>query len=174
MHALSFLCVINMLMSDDELLFFCTVSLTLTRRIFREKNIPLLNYLTGQSCFVADNQSAVSKHRSEIVYITALCSKVSAVKETNWKRVIWISTVKIRLIGVFYKQEAQLSPRDRAMRRVNWNLANCHATVQKLLIREALTESMIWSWRLSRRQCVIDNVHSTMTRPCRLPLSQVS
>jgi len=63
--------------------FFCTVSLTLTRRIFREKNIPLLNYLRGQSCFVADNQSAVSKHRSEIVYITALCSKVSAVKETN-------------------------------------------------------------------------------------------
>ena len=33
-----------------------------------------------------------------------------------------------------YGQEAQLSPRDRAMRRVNWNLANCHATVQKLLI----------------------------------------
>ena len=31
------------------------------------------------------------------------------------------------------KQEAQLSPRDRAMRRVNWNLANCHATVQKLV-----------------------------------------
>jgi len=27
-------------------------------------------------------------------------------------------------------QEAQLSPRDRAMRRVSWNLANCHATVQ--------------------------------------------
>ena len=71
-------------------------------------------------------------------------------------------------------QEAQLSPRDRAMRRVNWNLANCHATVQKLLIRQVLTESMVWSWRFSRRQCVIDNVHSTMTRPCRLPLSQVS
>ena len=32
------------------------------------------------------------------------------------------------------EEEAQLSPRDRAMRRVNWNLANCHATVQKLLI----------------------------------------
>ena len=28
------------------------------------------------------------------------------------------------------KQKAQLSPRDRAMRRVSWNLANCHATVQ--------------------------------------------
>ena len=60
------------------------------------------------------------------------------------------------------RQEAQLSPRDRAMRRVNWNLANCHATVQKLLIRLVLTK---WSWRFSRRQCVIDNVHSTMTRP---------
>ena len=71
-------------------------------------------------------------------------------------------------------QEAQLSPRDRAMRRVNWNLANCHATVQKLLLRQVLTKSMVWSWRFSRRQCVIDNVHSTMTLPSRLPLSQVS
>jgi len=32
------------------------------------------------------------------------------------------------------QQEAQLSPRDRAMRRVSWNFANCHATVQKLLV----------------------------------------
>jgi len=32
----------------------------------------------------------------------------------------------------------------------------------------------VWSWRFSRRQCVIDNVHSTMTRWSRLPLSQVS
>ena len=71
-------------------------------------------------------------------------------------------------------QEAQLSPRDRAMPRVNWNLANCHATVQKLLIRQVLTKSMVWSWRFSRRQCVIDNVHSIMTRSSRLPLSQVS
>ena len=73
-----------------------------------------------------------------------------------------------------YKQEVQLSLKDRAMRRVNWNLANCHATVQKLLIRQVLTESMVWSWRFSPRQCVTDNVHSTMTRPRRLPLSQVS
>jgi len=72
------------------------------------------------------------------------------------------------------RQEAQLSPRDRAMRRVNWNLANCHATVQKLLIRQVLTKLMVWSWRFSRRQCVIDNVHSTRTRPSRLSLSQVS
>ena len=73
-----------------------------------------------------------------------------------------------------HQQEAQLSPRDRAMRRINWNLANCHATVQKLLIRQVLTKSMVWSWRFSRRQCVIDNVHSTMTQLSRLPLSQVS
>ena len=71
-------------------------------------------------------------------------------------------------------QEAPLSPRDCAMCRVNWNLANCHATVQKLLIRQVLTKSMVRSWRFSRRQCVIHNVHSTMTRPSRLPLSQVS
>ena len=72
--------------------------------------------------------------------------------------------VNCKLYG---KQEAQLSPRDRAMRPVNWNHANCHATVQKLLIRQVLTKWMVWSWRFSRRQCVIDNVHSTMTRPSR-------
>jgi len=32
------------------------------------------------------------------------------------------------------QQEAQLLPSDRAMRLVSSNLANCHATVQKLLI----------------------------------------
>ena len=29
-------------------------------------------------------------------------------------------------------QKAQLSQKERAMRRVSWNLANCHATMQKL------------------------------------------
>jgi len=75
--------------------------------------------------------------------------------------------------GVKFYKEAPLSPRDRAMRRVNWNLANCHTTVQKLLIRQLLTKSMVWSWRFSLRQCVIDNVHSTMMRSSRLPLSRV-
>jgi len=81
---------------------------------------------------------------------------------------LWVITF------AYHWQEAQLSPRDRAMRRVNGNLANCHTTVQKLLMRQVLTKSMVWSWTFSRRQCVIDNVHSTMTRSSRLPLSQVS
>jgi len=52
------------------------------------------------------------------------------------------------------KQEAQLSPSDRAMRLVSSNLANYHATVQKLLIRQVLPKPMVWSWRFSSRQCV--------------------
>ena len=44
---------------------------------------------------------------------------------------------------MFSMQEAPLSPRDRAMRRVSSNLASCHATVQKLLIRQILTKSMV-------------------------------
>ena len=40
-------------------------------------------------------------------------------------------------------QEAQLSPSDRAMRLVSSNLANCHATEQKLLIRQVLTKLMV-------------------------------
>jgi len=54
-------------------------------------------------------------------------------------------------------QEAQLSPSDRAM-----HLAKCHTTVQKLLIRQVLTKLMVWSWRFSWRQCVMNNVHSTI------------
>ena len=54
------------------------------------------------------------------------------------------------------EQEAQLSPRDRAMRRVSWNLANCHATVQKLLERQVLNESKLWSWRVTVGRCVIN------------------
>jgi len=34
------------------------------------------------------------------------------------------------------------------MRRVSWNLANCHATVRKLLV-QVLTKSTLWSWRTS-------------------------
>ena len=71
-------------------------------------------------------------------------------------------------------QEAQLSPSDRAMRLVSSNLASCHATVQKLLIRQVLTKLMVWSWKYSRRQCVMNNVQPTMTRPSRLPLSHLS
>ena len=41
------------------------------------------------------------------------------------------------------EQEAQLSPSDRAMRLVSSNLASCHATVQKLLIRQVLTKLMV-------------------------------
>jgi len=40
-------------------------------------------------------------------------------------------------------REAQLSPSDRAMRLVGSNLANCRATVQKLLIRQVPTKLMV-------------------------------
>ena len=53
------------------------------------------------------------------------------------------------------EQEAQLSPSDRAMRLVSSNLDNYHATVQ-LLIWQVLTKPMVWSWRFSWRQCVIN------------------
>ena len=82
-------------------------------------------------------------------------------------------SVYLSQVGVLL-QEAPLSPRVRTMRCINWNLASCHATVQKLLIRQVPTKSMVWSWRFSWRQCVIDYVHSTMTRSSRLRLSQVS
>jgi len=54
------------------------------------------------------------------------------------------------------RQEAQLSPMDRAMHRVSWNLAYCHATVQKLLVRQVLNKSKLWSWRVTVDRCVIN------------------
>ena len=42
-----------------------------------------------------------------------------------------------------FRQEAQLSPRDRAMRLVSSNLANYHAIVQKLLVRQVLNKSKL-------------------------------
>ena len=58
--------------------------------------------------------------------------------------------------GLHIEQEVQLLPSDRAMRLVGSNLANYHATVQKLLIRQVLTKPIVWSWRFSWRQCVIN------------------
>jgi len=75
---------------------------------------------------------------------------------------ILFSTQAVRqtlLCYVEYKklvQEAQLSPRDHAMRRVSWNLASCHATVQKLLVRQVLNKPKLWSRRVTVGQCVIN------------------
>ena len=71
-------------------------------------------------------------------------------------------------------QEAQLSSSDRAMRLVSSNLANYHATMQKLLIRQVLTKPMVWSWRFSWRQCVINVCALNHDATKSLSLSQVS
>ena len=112
-----------------------------------------------------------------VSFLLDICNKRSIYENMNINFRLLIFTTSIsRFVLIFTHttiphilQEAQLSPRDREMRRVNWNLANCHATVQKLLIRQVLTKSMAWSWRFIRRQrqSVIDNVLSTMTRPSR-------
>jgi len=130
-----------------------------------------------------------------LTWINVFLNTFSSMKTTNFRIAIWTcnksiftsffvlfhltyiyTTTECWLLKSesFLKQEAQLSPRNHAMRHVHWNLANCHATVQKLLIRQVLTKSMVWSWRFNRRQCVTDNMHSTMTQSSQLPLSQVS
>ena len=53
------------------------------------------------------------------------------------------SNVKAVQVRDTLLQEAHLSPSNRAMRLVSSNLANCHATVQKLLIRQVLTLLMV-------------------------------
>ena len=89
------------------------------------------------------------------------------------KRSVDESTNISSVFSVLFEQEAQQSPSDRAMRLVSSNLANCHARVQKLLIRQVLTKLMYEVGDLVGGS-VMNNVHSTMTRPSLLPLSQVS
>ena len=49
----------------------------------------------------------------------------------------------VHTVVLLGKQEPQLSPSDRAMRLVSSSLANYHATVQKLLVRQVLTKPMV-------------------------------
>ena len=126
---------------------------------------------TDNSCDCYNGANTISGYPTSITTVDRH-NCASVIIQYNWVVVIQLQWSTADASN--FQQEAQLSPRDRAMRRVNWHLANCHATVQKLLIRQVLTKSMVWSWRFSRRQCVTDNVHSTMTPSSRLPLSQVS
>ena len=93
------------------------------------------------------------------VFIQSDCSLFAAqLLDTHLLIHSWcdIAQNQVGIILRRWWQEAQLSPRDRAMHRVSWNLANCHATVQKLLVRQVLDKSKVWSWRSSWRQCVIN------------------
>ena len=59
------------------------------------------------------------------------------------------------------------------MRRVSWNLASCHATVQKLLVRQVLNKLKLWSWRVIVGRITMRNkhAHSIMTRSSRFHCS---
>ena len=79
------------------------------------------------------NATCSQTHKSGAVFVATVgCTQI--IRES-------LSPLTIHTIYIW--QEAQLSPRDRAMRLVSSNLANCHATVQKLLIRQVLTKSMV-------------------------------
>jgi len=86
-------------------------------------------------------------------------NSVKALKASN--EVVWSTFFKQVIpkttdLQFLFRQETQLSPSDHTMHLVSSNLANYHATVQKLLIRQVLTKMMVWSWRFSWRQCVIN------------------
>jgi len=70
--------------------------------------------------------------------------------------ILTYSTMFVWDAGHFIWQEAQLSPRNRAMRRISWNIASCHATVQKLLLRQVLNQvSAVANW-LARQNRAVD------------------
>ena len=67
--------------------------------------------------------------------------RIECLKNQKWRTAAISKT--INRLGAYLLQKAQLSPSDRAMRLVSSNLANYHATVQKLLIRQVLTKPMV-------------------------------
>jgi len=83
--------------------------------------------------------AAARRHSNMAHSSTALGSKCEQCHVVSWRRKLntdlfpkWLMKILIHQNKITQKreQEAQLLPRDRAMRRVSWNLANCHATVQ--------------------------------------------
>jgi len=68
---------------------------------------------------------------------------------------VCVMTSEALLVQSWITQEAQLLPRDRAMHRVSWNLANCNTTVQKLLVRQVLNqESAVANWPMRQNRAV--------------------
>ena len=66
--------------------------------------------------------------------------RIECLKNQKWRTA---ANKTINRLGAYLLQKAQLSPSDRAMRLVSSNVANYHATVQKLLIRQVLTKPMV-------------------------------
>ena len=93
------------------------------------------------------------------------------IKSIKYLGIVLVAGISLHVdCGYIKRQEAQLSPSDRAMRLDSSILANYHATVQKLLIRQVLTKPMVWSWRFSRRQCVMNNVSGVINKPTTVEL----
>jgi len=80
------------------------------------------------ACCTGDDVELWSVHRL-VVSRPRFGGRVGKVVSNDGRRPGWLNTFRNQS-----RQEAQLSPRDRAMCCVSWNLANCHATVQKLLV----------------------------------------
>ena len=96
--------------------------------------------------------STTINHRSRILETAHLFiynenrTKVHKENQTN-ERYIKRYTPKLWNTKYSRIQKAQLSPRDRAMRRVSWNLASCHATVQKPFVLQVLNRvSAVANW----------------------------
>ena len=84
-----------------------------------------------------DRQSDAQKfpRACSTYYASSINNQIIAINMAN--------TDRERTALIYFKQEAQVSPSDRAMRPVSSNLANYHATVQKLFIRQVLTKPMV-------------------------------
>jgi len=94
----------------------------------------------------------------------SMCAGTVLIVTANEMRKCWVKVLSVRtpaclsvcLSHALSSQEPRLLPRDSAMRRVGWNLANCHATVQKLLVRQVLNHvSAVANWPVRQNRAVV-------------------
>jgi len=141
-----------------------------TYKIFNERKYPHKISILDDKLDIYKPPSKFCRWKTaEVFHCSSLCRTAQSYSSENILKIIQKIHYSYTNKFNYILQEAQLSPSDRAMRLVSSNLANFHATVQKLLIWQVLTKPMVWSWKFSWRQCVINKpttVELCISRTC--------
>jgi len=102
-----------------------------------------MQWMHGHIC------SAFTLWKMHYAFMPPLQMAGNGASDLSGFRAMFFSCTYVKPLWILVEQEAQLSLSDRAMRRVSWNVANYHATVQKLLVRQVLNKSKLWSWSVT-------------------------
>ena len=161
------------------LCFYCSYS-----RVHAFFYCSVVTVHTGLLCAFIMNEWIISHESSQAIRNALIMSPLTSVFlvcQTAYSTLRSRTDLATWTVSVGFKQPVvnSITTRSSAIaegpRGASCQLKSCQLprNSAETIIRQVLTKSMVWSWRFSRRQCVID-VHSTMTPSSRLPLCQVS